>query len=71
MTIEDLEVNPMSNGNELMHIGIARRSGRYPWGSGEDPYQRSLGFRSFQEDMKKKGLSEKQILEVQIGRAHV
>ena len=23
----------------LMHYGIKRRSGRYPWGSGEDPYQ--------------------------------
>lgn len=22
-----------------MHIGVARRSGRYPWGSGENPYQ--------------------------------
>lgn len=24
--------------NELMHFGIPKRSGRYPWGSGEDPY---------------------------------
>jgi DNA-binding CsgD family transcriptional regulator len=24
---------------ELMHYGIKRRSGRYPWGSGEDPHQ--------------------------------
>lgn len=24
---------------ELMHYGIKRRSGRYPWGSGERPYQ--------------------------------
>ncbi len=23
----------------LVHYGIKRRSGRYPWGSGEDPYQ--------------------------------
>ena len=23
----------------LMHYGIPRRSGRYPWGSGDDPYQ--------------------------------
>ena len=22
----------------LMHYGMPRRSGRYPWGSGEDPY---------------------------------
>lgn len=25
--------------NELYHYGIPRRSGRYPWGSGERPYQ--------------------------------
>ena len=24
---------------ELMHFGMPRRSGRYPWGSGERPYQ--------------------------------
>lgn len=23
----------------LMHYGVPRRSGRYPWGSGERPYQ--------------------------------
>lgn len=27
----------------LMHYGIKRRSGRYPWGSGEDPYQHDSG----------------------------
>ena len=25
----------------LMHYGVARRSGRYPWGSGDNPYQHS------------------------------
>ncbi len=28
----------------LMHYGIKRRSGRYPWGSGEHPYQHSGDF---------------------------
>ena len=27
----------------LMHYGIKRRSGRYPYGSGEDPYQSTGG----------------------------
>lgn len=27
--------------DELMHYGVKRRSGRYPWGSGEHPFQRS------------------------------
>lgn len=29
------------NTKELSHIGILRRSGRYPWGSGKRPYQSS------------------------------
>ena len=29
---EDLEA--------IAHYGMPRRSGRYPWGSGENPYQR-------------------------------
>ena len=28
----------------LMHYGTPRHSGRYPWGSGDDPYQSSRGF---------------------------
>ena len=27
------------NNEELYHIGVKRRSGRYPWGSGKEPYQ--------------------------------
>ena len=30
----------------LMHYGMPRRSGRYPWGSGEHPYQRTDDFLS-------------------------
>lgn len=28
----------------LMHYGVKRRSGRYPWGSGENPYQHGGDF---------------------------
>lgn len=28
------------SGESLSHYGMPRRSGRYPWGSGKDPYQR-------------------------------
>lgn len=41
----------------LMHYGIKRRSGRYPWGSGEDPYQRSGDFISRVNKMKKEGFT--------------
>ena len=30
----------------LMHYGTPRHSGRYPWGSGENPYQRNGDFLS-------------------------
>ena len=31
-------MNPIAE-EILMHYGMPRRSGRYPWGSGENPYQ--------------------------------
>ena len=51
----------ISSNDELLHYGVARRSGRYPWGSGEDPYQRSGDFLSRCEELKKSGLSETEI----------
>ena len=45
----------------LMHYGTPRHSGRYPWGSGEDPYQRSRGFVGYSNQLKKDGFSEKEI----------
>ncbi len=48
--------------DSLQHIGIARRSGRYPWGSGNNPVQRSRDFKSYMEEMKSKGMKEGEIL---------
>lgn len=48
--------------DELMHYGVKRRSGRYPWGSGEDPYQHSGDFVSRVQTLRKDGLSEKDIV---------
>ena len=47
--------------NYLMHYGVPRRSGRYPWGSGENPYQHSADFLSRVDTMKREGKSEKEI----------
>lgn len=47
--------------NSLMHIGVKRRSGRYPWGSGKDPYQHSGDFLSRVEELKKGGMLETEI----------
>ena len=42
-----------------MHYGMPRRSGRYPWGSGEDPYQHGSGdFLGRIEELKKSGWTE-------------
>lgn len=47
--------------DELMHYGVKRRSGRYPWGSGENPYQHSGDFLARVEELKNQGLGEKEI----------
>ena len=47
----------------LIHYGTPRHSGRYPWGSGEDPYQRSGGFLSRVKELEKSGMSEREIAE--------
>lgn len=46
--------------DSLLHLGIRRKSGRYPWGSGEDPYQRAAGVKSFMDEIKKEqpGITE-------------
>ena len=45
----------------LEHYGILRRSGRYPWGSGENPTVRSRSFLSLVSDLRSQGLTEAQI----------
>lgn len=50
-------------GDVLEHYGTKRHSGRYPWGSGENPYQRSGDFLSRVEKLKAEGMTEKQILD--------
>lgn len=37
----------------LAHYGMPRRSGRYPWGSGKDPYQHSMDFLGRVQEMRK------------------
>lgn len=49
--------------DELKHIGVKRRSGRYPWGSGKNPHQRQKTFLDFVDALKRKGFSETKIAE--------
>lgn len=54
-------MNPVAE-DILMHYGVKRRSGRYPWGSGDNPYQHSGDFLSRVQDLRKSGLSETDIV---------
>jgi hypothetical protein len=49
-------MNPIAE-DILMHYGMPKRSGRYPWGSGEDPYQHNRDFLSRVEELKKQGFT--------------
>ena len=47
--------------DELMHYGMPRRSGRYPWGSGKDPYQHCTDFLSRIKYLADNGVSDEDI----------
>lgn len=53
-------MNPIAE-DMLMHYGMPRRSGRYPWGSGDNPYQHSGDFLSRVQELKKSGMKETEI----------
>lgn len=55
-------MNPIAE-EILMHYGMPRRSGRYPWGSGDNPYQHSGDFLSRIDELKSQGLRETEIAE--------
>ena len=50
-------MNPIAK-DILAHEGVLRRSGRYRYGSGKNPFQRSGDFLSRYEELQKQGLSE-------------
>lgn len=46
--------------DDVLHSGVKRRSGRYPWGSGKDP-QRSMDVMARKDELSAKGLSQVEI----------
>ena len=56
--VEEMTAILEGDPDALEHYGIKRRSGRYPWGSGEDPYQHSSDFLGRIEKLKKQGWTE-------------
>ena len=59
--IEDGNIPEEELNDILEHYGTPRHSGRYPWGSGENPYQSLQSFQSTYRSLKAKGMTEKQI----------
>lgn len=48
----------------IIHYGIKYRSGRYPYGSGEDPFQHDGGLRGFVKSWQEKGKTQGEIAEM-------
>lgn len=48
--------------DEVVQYGTKRHSGRYPWGSGKEPYQHSGDFLSRVEELESKGLTDLEIV---------
>lgn len=57
------EMRAILEGDEdaIAHYGTKRHSGRYPWGSGDEPYQHGIDFLGRYEALKKQGMSDKDI----------
>ena len=56
-----LTENVVSSEDDIIHYGTPRHSGRYPWGSGDNPYQRNGDFLSRVAEYKAKGMTETEI----------
>lgn len=54
-------MSPQGAPDALEHYGVKRRSGRYPWGSGKHPFQRSKDFIARVDELKAQGLSEGEV----------
>ena len=57
----DYQDNYILEDDELQHEGVLERSGRFPWGSGEHPFQRLGGAHGEYMRLKKDGFSDKEI----------
>lgn len=58
---KELLGNEVISEKDIVQYGTPRHSGRYPWGSGDNPYQRNGDFLSRVAEYKAKGMSETEI----------
>lgn len=45
----------------LSHIGVLERSGRFPWGSGEHPFQRLKDWQGYVANLRRQGMTDEEI----------
>ena len=57
----DWYVGLIFDDNFIEHYGTKRHSGRYPWGSGDNPYQHSTDFIARVEQLRSEGMSNTEI----------
>ena len=57
----DIDVDEILSDYALAHYGTPRHSGRYPWGSGDNPYQHEFGFLNTYRELRSKGIKETDI----------
>lgn len=60
----------LEEGEYLAHYGILRKSGRYPWGSGGNPKQRSKTFLDILSQHEQDGMSQKEIAKLYSTKEH-
>lgn len=54
-----MDFRDMHPGSDFLeHYGTPRHSGRYPWGSGENPYQGDANFLKYIRDSRKRGMQD-------------
>lgn len=64
---DELKGTLLDESSELYHYGVPRRSGRYPWGSGDDPYQHESWYDRYRS-LAAPGPDGKKRTEVQIAK---
>lgn len=55
------DVYIVDEADSLAHYGTKRHSGRYPWGSGENPYQSDMSLLGRVAELREQGMNEKEI----------
>lgn len=45
----------------ISHIGVLERSGRYPWGSGDHPFQRLKDWQGYVANLRRQGMTDEEI----------